>query len=70
MAANLDKDRTLEIEDIELSEQPSTYAQVPANKLLAKWLIEHWMAKRKIRKTLIFKKRALFYGAKLTRGVR
>jgi len=55
---------SLDIQDIEIKEEPSAYQINLANKLLAGWLIQHWIKKTKTRKTLIFKKRAVCYGQK------
>jgi len=59
----------LNIEDFKMNEPAAEHAVIQANKFLANWLIEHWMKKRRMRKSLILKNRALFYG-NIRRGVR
>jgi len=59
----------LKIQDFETGTEPPAYAQMESTKILARWLVHHWLIKREKRRALNFSGRGVSYRP-CTKGAR
>ncbi|OGW68620.1 MAG: hypothetical protein A2036_00425 [Omnitrophica bacterium GWA2_50_21] len=59
----------MSIEDFEMNSAPPVHVQKEATKILARWLIRHWLIKKQRRRTLIPRARGVSCRPRLKGGL-